>query len=70
MLYGCVVIFLDCQVDPLERPAGLELVQPTVGCAVGDAWIGLDLGAGNPVEQVWRRPLGWCFGWFVLVLRR
>eukprot|EP00434_Breviolum_minutum_P005970 symbB.v1.2.005264.t1/scaffold286.1/size306100/3 len=41
-----------CPVDPLERPAGLELVQPTVGCAVGDAWIGLDLGAGNPVEQV------------------
>eukprot|EP00435_Cladocopium_sp_Y103_P002030 s446_g1.t1 len=41
-----------CPVDEGDRPRGFELLEPAVGCAAGDAWVGLDLGADNAVEKV------------------
>eukprot|EP00440_Ansanella_granifera_P014452 gb/GFBE01015706.1/.p1 GENE.gb/GFBE01015706.1/~~gb/GFBE01015706.1/.p1 ORF type:complete len:2679 (+),score=463.31 gb/GFBE01015706.1/:1-8037(+) len=35
-----------------ERPLGFEQFNFQVGCAVGAAWIGLDLGAGKVFDQV------------------
>lgn len=44
-----------CPVEPSQRPRGFELIRPTVGCQVGEAWIGVDLGAGNAVPEA-RKP--------------
>ena len=32
--------------------AGFELFEFHVGCNIGDAWVGVDLGAGNTVNNV------------------
>ncbi|CAK9066377.1 unnamed protein product [Durusdinium trenchii] len=41
-----------CEVDSSERPLGFELLRTPVGCLAGEAWIGLDLGADNEVDEV------------------
>ncbi|CAJ1349731.1 unnamed protein product [Effrenium voratum] len=41
-----------CRVQNLHRPLGFELVEPSIGCNVSDAWVGLDLGARTTVEHV------------------
>ena len=41
------------KVEEGDRPRGFELLEAAVGCAPGDAWVGLDLGADNAVEKVW-----------------
>ena len=47
------------QVEEGDRPRGFEYLEPAVGCAPGDAWVGLDLGADNAVEKVrWRQRHG------------
>lgn len=41
-----------CPIDEFQRPLGFELFEFHVGCNISDAWVGVDLGAGNTVNNV------------------